>query len=168
MSEAADAGGPGDRQTPRSAARERYGHDWGMVFVKGKAAAGAGRDGKRAGEAVGGPLISWSDGVIHVRDRRLIDAADRGACRQFVERVFRLPEVSAVELNWIDGTVSVHYRRPGQGAAQMLERLAAAARGEAVEGAVSDVEPWSPRSRRSAAREVVPARAPAVDHRGRE
>jgi cation transport ATPase len=99
-----------------------------------------------AGDEVGKPAISWSAGVILVNDRRLIDAANPGACREFLERAFRLPEVRSVELDWTDGIARVRYQPRRLDAVEVLERLAAVIRGEAVEGIVDEVEPWTPRS----------------------
>jgi cation transport ATPase len=98
-----------------------------------------------AGDGVGKPVISWSDGIIRVDDRRLIDAANPGLCHDFVERVFRLPEVRSVELDWTDGIASVHYHPRRLDGAEVLARLAAAIRDEAVKGIIADVEPWVPR-----------------------
>jgi Cu2+-exporting ATPase len=98
-----------------------------------------------AGDADGRPAISWTDGVIRVDDRRLIDAADPELCREFVERAFRLPEVRSVELDWTAGIARVHCHRRRLDGAEVLARLAAALRGEAVEGEVPGVEPWVPR-----------------------
>jgi hypothetical protein len=73
------------RLAPPLPAVERFGHDWGMVFRKNKAVVGAGRI-SPAGQSIGDLAVSWSDGVVRVRDRRLIDSDNRSLCRDFIEK----------------------------------------------------------------------------------
>ena len=90
--------------------------------------------------------ISCGQGVIRVSDRRLIDAANPELCRDFVERVFRLPEISSVELNWKAGVASAFYQPRHLDGAEVLARLAAVIRGEAVSDALCEVDSWAPRA----------------------
>ena len=121
-----------------------------------------------AGDRVGKPAISWSDGVILVNDRRLIDAANPGACREFMERAFRLPEVRSVELDWTDGTARVRYHPRRLDAVDVLERLAAVIRGEAVEGISRRGRALGAAAGGSPSRDVVPPWVPAFHNRSCE
>ena len=116
-----------------------------MALRKSLSEPGGNGTGRRhAGDGARKPAISWSDGVILVSDRRLIDATNRVACREFLEQVFRLPEVRSVELDWRHGIARVHYHPRRPNAVEVLERLAAVIRGQAVVGLVDEVEPWAP------------------------
>jgi cation transport ATPase len=144
MNAALDAGGrPREdiRLDPPLPARERYGREWGVVFLKPEEAP-AGNSVER--HSIGRPAISWSDGVVRVRDPQLFDSANRGLCRAFMERAFRLHEVRSVELDWAEGMAAVHYHPRGLDAAGILEKLAGATRGETLNGTVPEVEPWTP------------------------
>ena len=114
----------------------RYGQTWGMVYqkMKHKSTGITGPDSHAVHGGPGEPTVSWAEGVIYLRDRQLIDLDDAGDCRDFLERVFRLAEVRAVEVDWTEGTASVYYDPTRLDAIQALERLAAAARGEPVAG----------------------------------
>ncbi|HZW33271.1 MAG TPA: HAD family hydrolase, partial [Isosphaeraceae bacterium] len=100
---------------------------WGVVYVN----------------RVNQPVISWTDGVIRLRDSRLIDAGNPAVCRAFVHQVFRLAEVDAVEIDWAESLALVRYAREGPSAAEVLARLAAVARGEVVPGMGPPLESMS-------------------------
>jgi P-type E1-E2 ATPase len=133
---------PGIGSAPPFPARERYGHDWGIVYLKTEdEPLGTGpepvevRDG-----GIGEPAVSWADGVIHLHDRRLIDADTLGAGLGFLRRAFLLEEVRSVEFDWAAGKASVHYEPRRLDAVGVLERLAAATRDEPVPGELPEVE----------------------------
>ena len=112
-----------------------FAQPWGVVYVNGADAApspGPGRS--EVANRVNEPVVSWADGVIRLRDARLIDADNPAACRAFVQRVFRLEEVDAVDIDWARSMALVRYARDGLSAADVLARLAAVTRGEAVSG----------------------------------
>jgi hypothetical protein len=58
---------------------------------------------------------------------------------------FRLEEIRSVELDWIEGMASIHYEPARLDAVEVLQRLAAATRGDPVSGAAADIEHWTPR-----------------------
>jgi Cu2+-exporting ATPase len=89
------------------------------------------------------PVVSWADGVIRLRDPRLIDAGNPAACTTFIQRVFRLEEVTSVEIDWDESLALVRHARDGRSAAEVLARLAAVARGESVAGMGPALEPMS-------------------------
>ena len=136
---------PRARLAPPLPAWERFGRTWGMVYLKTKdEPLGIGPERHEVRDGVGEPAVSWADGVIHLRDRRLIDAANPDACRDFLQRAFRLEEVRSVELDWTEGMASVRYEPARLDAVEVLGRLAAATRGEPVAGAAPEVESWTP------------------------
>jgi cation transport ATPase len=134
---------------PPLPAGERHGHDWGVIYLRGPAGqvrVGLERvEGVELGAAAIVPTISWANGVIHVSNRRLIDAENPGACQAFLRGAFRLGEVRSVEVDWAEGMASVSFEPSQAEAMEVLRRLAAATRGQAYSDEDVDLEPTTPR-----------------------
>ena len=74
--------------------------------------------------------VSWSDGVIRLRDEDLFGKQLGDLCVVFLRRVFALGEVKWVEIDRDQSTAEIHYDPGRFGLTDLLQRLAAAIRGQ--------------------------------------
>jgi len=74
--------------------------------------------------------VSWSDGVIRLRDEDLFGRRLGDLCVVFLRRIFALDEVKWVEIDRDRSTAEIHYDPGLSGLIDLLERLAAAVRGQ--------------------------------------
>lgn len=70
--------------------------------------------------------ISWSTGVLRLRDEELFGHSLGGACVRFLHHVFSLNEVVWVEVDRDRSTVCIHYNVGSIALAEFLQHLAAA------------------------------------------
>ena len=74
--------------------------------------------------------VSWSDGVVRLRDEDLFGKRLGDLCVVFLRRVFALDEVAWVEIDRERSTAAIGYDSGLSGLTDLLERLAAALRGQ--------------------------------------
>ena len=74
--------------------------------------------------------VSWSEGMIRLRDEDLFARGSGDRCVIFLRHVFALSEVISVEIDCDFATASIHYDAGLLGLPEFLERLAAALRGQ--------------------------------------
>jgi cation transport ATPase len=72
--------------------------------------------------------VSWSDGMLRLRDDDLFGEGRGEQCVCFLRRVFTLSEVAWVEIDRTLSTAGIHYDTSSFGLAEFLQRLAAALR----------------------------------------
>ncbi len=73
--------------------------------------------------------LSWTDGVLRLRDNDLFGECLGDRCLYFLRHVFTLSEVARVEVDRNLATTSIHFDASRFGLAEFLQRLAAALRG---------------------------------------
>jgi len=74
--------------------------------------------------------VSWSDGVIRLRDEDLFGKQLGDLCAVFLRRIFALDEVKWVEIDRDRSTAEIRYGPGPWGLTDLLQRLAAAIRGQ--------------------------------------
>ncbi|MDR3639561.1 MAG: hypothetical protein P4L84_37515, partial [Isosphaeraceae bacterium] len=73
--------------------------------------------------------VTWSAGAISLCDPALFADPGSSACRLFLQRIFRLDEVRAVEVDRSRGTARIDHESRGRTVDETLDRLAVALRG---------------------------------------
>ena len=116
------------------------------------------------------PRVTWSDGVVELRDERTFGAGRRGPTARFLARVFRVEGVVSVTIDRARGTATIRHEAVAGGRAGFLKRLAEAVRG--VGGARSRRRRSSGASRRGPGTEyhrgpILPACVVLFDGPGR-
>ena len=106
--------------------------------------------------------VSWSDGVIRLRDEDLFGEQLGDLCVVFLRRVFALGEVKWVEIDRDQSTAEIHYDPGRFELTDILHRLAAAIRGQYSPGRRDVIRRY--RSRGIFLVPLRPAQDPAVRH----
>jgi cation transport ATPase len=89
--------------------------------------------------------VSWSDGVIRLRDEDLFREQPGELCMTFLRRVFTLREVKWVEIDRGQSTAQIHYESGRFELSDVLQRLAAAIRGRIPRDATTLLDGIVPR-----------------------
>jgi len=74
--------------------------------------------------------VSWSDGAIRLRDEDLFGKRRGDLCVVFLRRIFALDEIKWVEIDRDRSTAEIRYDPGRSGLTDLLQRLAAALRGQ--------------------------------------
>ena len=84
--------------------------------------------------------ISWSTGVLRLRDEDLFGERFSELCAVFLRRIFALSEVNSVEIDRENFTAEIHFNNGPLKLSEHLQRLAGAIRGQTSEHsqAISD------------------------------
>lgn len=87
------------------------------------------------------PRVTWTHGVVELRDARTFGYGGEAAAERFLARAFRVEGVVSVAVDRVRGTAALRHEAVAGGRAGLLQRLAESVRGDPDADADADAGP---------------------------